>query len=113
MEEQDLRKLVGGRIRTEREASGYNLEEVAGRIGLSESSLSRLERGEQAIDIVTLTRISDVLAVRPDAFLDASRDTTIAYARTQVGGRDAMIDWTLDVLADMRFAETEVQRRGW
>jgi transcriptional regulator with XRE-family HTH domain len=113
MNEQELRKLVGSRIRTEREVSGYSLGDVAGRIGLHESSLSRIERGEQAVEIVMLTRIGDVLGVRPEAFLDASRDTTVAYARTQAGARDTMVDWTLDVLADMRFAEAEVQRRGW
>lgn len=113
MDEQGLRTLVGSRIRAERVASGYNLDDLAGRIGMHESNLSRIERGERGIDITTLMKVGEALGLRSDAFLQPERDEVIGFARTAAGGRDTVIDWTLDLLADMRFAEAEVQRHGW
>jgi transcriptional regulator with XRE-family HTH domain len=113
MNDQELTKKVGSRIRAERELSGYKIVELAERIGLSESYLSRIERGERPIDIDLIERIAQTLDIRAQTLMDFSRDEVVAFARTASGGRDQVTDWTLDVLADMRFAETEVQSRGW
>jgi len=111
--EQELTMKVAGRIRAERELSGYTLSELAERIGMSESNLSRIERGERSIDIELIEKVAQALDIRTHALMDFSRDNVIAFARTPSGGRDKVTDWTLDVLADMQFAASEVQRRGW
>src|SRR5579884_1205667 len=113
MEGQQLRETVGRRIRAEREAGGYRLEDIAEAIGMSESNLSRIESGQRAIDVTTLMRIADVLEVRPDVFLDEERDDVIAYARTDEGGRDEVTAWTLELFADMDFVEGEKRRYAW
>jgi transcriptional regulator with XRE-family HTH domain len=114
MDEQELRSLVGRRIRTERKASGYNrLEDFANRIGMDPSNLSRIEQGKRGIDSVTLMRIADTLGVRMDALFDRERDEVVAFARTGSRGRDEVVDWALGLLADMEFAEAEVARHGW
>jgi len=114
MEEQELRELVGRRIRTERKARGYErLEDFATRIGMDSSNLSRIEQGKRGIDSVTLMRVADALDVRMDALFDRERDEVVVFARSGSRGRDEVVDWALDLLADMEFAEAEVSRYGW
>lgn len=113
MEDQQLRETVGRRIRAEREAGGYRLEDIAEAIGMSAGNLSKIESAKRGVDITTLMRIAEVLDVRPDVFLDEERDEVIAFARTDEGGRDEVTAWTLDLFADMDFVETERRRRGW
>lgn len=114
MEEQELRELVGRRIRAERRACGFErLEDFANRIGMDTSNLSRIEQGKRGIDSVTLMRIAEALDVRMDALFDRERDEVVAFARTGSGGRDQVVDWALDLLTDMEFAEAEVNRHGW
>jgi transcriptional regulator with XRE-family HTH domain len=113
MEDQQLRETVGRRIRAEREAGGYRLEDIAEAIGMSESNLSRIESGKRSVDITTLMRIGEMLGVRPDVFLDEERDEVIAYTRTADGGRDEVTAWTLELFADIDFVEAEKRRHGW
>jgi transcriptional regulator with XRE-family HTH domain len=113
MDDQQLRELFGRRIRAEREAAGYRLEDVADAIEMSTSNLSRIESGQRSVDITTITKIADVLGVRVDTLLDEERDEVIAYARTQEGGRDEVTQWTLELFADMDFVEAEARRHGW
>ena len=113
VEDQQLREIVGRRIRAEREAGGYRLEDIAEAIGMSESNLSRIESGKRTVDIGALMKIADVLGVRPDVFLDEERDDVIAYARTEEGARDEVTAWTLELFADMDFLEAEKRRHGW
>jgi transcriptional regulator with XRE-family HTH domain len=114
LDEQELRSLVGRRIRAERKAAGYDrLEDFAGRIGMDSSNLSRLEQGKRGIDSVTLMHIADTLGVRMDALFDRDREGVVAFARTGSRGRDEVVDWALGLLADMKFAEAAVARHGW
>jgi len=77
------------------------------------SNLSRIEQGKRGIDSVTLMRIAEALDVRMDALFDRERDEVVTFARTGSGGRDQVVDWALDLLTDMEFAEAEVNRHGW
>jgi len=113
VDELELTKKVGHRIRAERELSGYTLGDLAAQIGMSESNLSRIERGERSIDIELIEKVAQALAIRTHTLMDFSRDEVVAFARTSSGGRDTVTDWTLDLLADMKFATAEVQKRGW
>lgn len=113
LNEQELTKKVGHRIRSERELSGYTLGELATQIGMSESNLSRIERGERSIDIELIDKVAQALDIRTHTLMDFARDEVVAFARTSSGGRDKVTDWTLDLFADLKFATGEVQLRGW
>ena len=65
MEEQELRELVGRRIRAERKACGYErLEDFANRIGMDPSNLSRIEHGAD-LRVSTLVEVSRALQLEP------------------------------------------------
>lgn len=54
---------IGDRIRRFRKAKGLNQSDFAEKLGLSESTLSRLENGAVAMNILNFIRISHVLGV--------------------------------------------------
>lgn len=54
---------IGGRIRVARLAAGLTLADLAGRTSLSESALSRIERGGIAVSVTNLVLICDVLGI--------------------------------------------------
>ncbi len=55
---------LGTSLRTYREAAGYSQESFADRIGMHRTYYSAIERGEKNLQIDTLKRICDGLAVR-------------------------------------------------
>ena len=112
-QESETKRLVGQRVREERTAAGYKLEEFATALELDPTHLSRIERGERGLDSLLLARIAGVLNVPMDAFFDAERGSVVAMARGGEGERDPMVDWGLELLADMAYAEKVVADRGW
>lgn len=48
------RQLLGDLLREAREAAGLTQQEAAVRIGLTQSAISRFERGERGIDLAEL-----------------------------------------------------------
>ncbi len=54
---------IGRRLRSARVGSGLTLAAVAGKTGLSEGFLSKLERGQAAASIANLIQIADVLGL--------------------------------------------------
>jgi len=63
------RTEVGARIRTARQHRRLSLSDVAGRMGLSVATLSRIETSKQSIDVDLLLSLSRVLGVTPSRFL--------------------------------------------
>lgn len=61
--EQDIRRLIGEKIRYYRKARGYTLTAFAGILHRSKSAISKYERGEVSIDINTLHEIAAALEV--------------------------------------------------
>lgn len=59
---------LGMRIRSARRSRGLSLRQVAGRIGVSASFLSALERGESGVSVQILSRIADALEIPMSAF---------------------------------------------
>lgn len=53
--------LTGIAIRDAREAAGVTQTELASRIGIAQSALSRMEAGRSNITLVTLTRVATAL----------------------------------------------------
>ncbi|MDB5488042.1 MAG: cupin protein [Reyranella sp.] len=54
---------IGRRLRAARTGAGLTLAHVAGRAGVSEGFLSKLERGQAAASIANLIQIADVLGL--------------------------------------------------
>lgn len=103
--------VVGGRIKQERERVGLSQEQLAEAVGLgNRSQINKIESGHRKVDSTELRRISDVLGVPMDAFFDEQRGEVLALAR---GDDDRMVQWGLDLLADIEFAESAVAARGW
>lgn len=48
------RRILGDLLRQSREAAGLTQQEAAARIGLTQSAISRYERGERGIDLAEL-----------------------------------------------------------
>lgn len=55
---------LGQAIRLRRKASGYSQESFADKIGMHRAYYSAIERGEKNLQIDTLQRVCDGLAVR-------------------------------------------------
>ena len=106
--------LVGRRIREERERLGRRLEEVAGAIGVSESYLSRIERGERGLDSLVLRRISTELGVPMDRFFIPTSYESV-HARSGEGSTAAMkpmMEWGRKILDDLEFVLREGGRHA-
>jgi len=61
---------VGERLRTARMSRELSLGDVAGQIGVSAATLSRIENGKQSLDLPLFLDLARVLAVRPVAMLE-------------------------------------------
>lgn len=116
MDEQ-MKEMVGRRIREERERRGMTLEDLAGKVGVStRGQMSRFENGERGVDSGLLFRIAEALEVPMDAFFDAERGQVLAMARPGSADERAMqsmADAGLELLADLDFAAELVSARGW
>jgi transcriptional regulator with XRE-family HTH domain len=59
------KKDIGRRVQTLRKRRGLTMRELAGRTGLSQGQVSRLENGRQGFRSATLMRVAEALGVRP------------------------------------------------
>lgn len=59
-----LMQRLGKVLRSHREAAGYSQESFADKIGMHRTYYSAIERGEKNLQIDTLQRVCDGLAVR-------------------------------------------------
>lgn len=81
---------IGLEIRILRERLKVPAKELAQRVGLSQSQMSRLEKGQRRIDTQVLHRIAEVLGVDPSHFFrgtEAPESGVIAAALPQSIGR--------------------------
>ena len=63
-------KRLGARIRSLREAKGWNQERLAGEAGIDRSYGHGLERGVRNITVLKLRQIAKALDVKMSAFFD-------------------------------------------
>lgn len=61
--------LFGQRLREQRKANGWTLEQFAERAGLSANYVGDLERGKKSPSLETFCRIVEVLGVSADALI--------------------------------------------
>ncbi|HYJ48505.1 MAG TPA: XRE family transcriptional regulator [Microbacterium sp.] len=78
---------VGPRLRAARQAKGLTLEEVAGRVGISVSTLSRLESGKRQASLELLVPVTRHLGIRLDDLVRAeSPDPRVRRPAIRRGG---------------------------
>jgi transcriptional regulator with XRE-family HTH domain len=68
---QDLRRLLGERIRELRKQAGLTQEDLADRADTNFRNIGGIERGERHIQLNTLARIAQALDVPPSVLLEA------------------------------------------
>lgn len=61
---------IGNRIREVRIQAAMTQTELAGAVGLDQSEISRIERGERTLSVVCLVRIASALAVPAQSLLE-------------------------------------------
>lgn len=100
---------VGTRLRVLRVRRRLTLREVADRAGLSESFLSRLERGRTSVSIASLQRIAAAVGVEVSDLFGSEGETSHRVVRR--GARDTVAFGTLArkaLLTAKPFHELEV-----
>lgn len=66
-------KPIGERIKELREQQAITGKDLALRTGLSQSQITRLEKGQRRVDSEVLVRLADALGISPAAFFDADK----------------------------------------
>ncbi len=81
-------------LRRHREAAGLSQGQLAGRIGKSTATVSKIESARQPLDMATFLAISDELGVAPEQLLlraEMSRKTTGPLQQRVLGAFEAAI----------------------
>ena len=95
---------VGVRIRSAREAAGLTQEELAGKLGVTQTAVSYWESGKRDLGVADLERIAFALGVRAWTLLPVPHQPETAppslpdgeYARVEVMGHDQHTGWVSD-----------------
>lgn len=106
-------RLVGRRLREERERCHFRLEAAANELDVDKSVLSRIETGERGLDSVLLRRAAALYEVPMDAFFEEGHAELVIKARDIDGNRteaNAMADWAQRKLRELRFVREESHR---
>ncbi len=80
----DLLKNIGERISAQRKQLGLTQEQIADKMDVSIQMISNLERGNKAIKIDNLIKISDILSVSTDYILTGKttpEDSSLLFNR--------------------------------
>ncbi len=91
---------VGARVATARERAGFTQRELAERLGISRSAITRVELGQRQLDALELAQLADTLGRSVEWFLTEPPDT-IASHRSG-----------LSVDQDVQRLEDELERVG-
>lgn len=73
----DIEDLARSRLRSLRTALGYSLDELAARINVSPSTISRIETGKRALGLDVLVPLANALQVSLDALLAVPSDDDV------------------------------------
>jgi transcriptional regulator with XRE-family HTH domain len=80
-----LATAIGGRIRQERQARGWTLDQLAEATGVSRRMVVNVEQGATNPSVGTLLRISDALGIGLPALVDSPRPKPITVTRSGDG----------------------------
>lgn len=87
---------VGTRVAAARTAAGFTQQELADRLGIHRSALTRIEQGQRQIDALELVGLAEALGRPVDWFVRLAPPTIASHRR--VGGEDGNIDRLEDEL---------------
>ncbi len=62
---EDIRKLVGSRVRKLREKLGWSQEELGWQSGLHRNYIGGIERGERNVGVLNIAKLASAFGVRP------------------------------------------------
>lgn len=110
----ELKGIVGARIREERSKRDLTQDTLAEAIGIDGPRLSRIERGERGIDTLVLRRVARFFGLPMDAFFEPA--STGDFVRARQGDADDaamhdMLAYGRRLQRDARFVEAEFARR--
>jgi len=114
MDETDLKKVIGERLRREREARQLAQQAVAHELGIDAPSLSRIEQGKRGVSTLVLRRAARFFGLTMDAFFEP-RDAIVALARPGEADTSAMgemIEWGRKLQRHGDFVRSELAARG-
>jgi len=80
-----LAVAIGGRVRRERQARGWTLDQLAEATGVSRRMLVNIEQGATNPSVGTLLRISDALGIGLPALLELPRPKPVTVTRSGEG----------------------------
>jgi transcriptional regulator with XRE-family HTH domain len=86
----DLSAAIGAKVRTERQARGWTLDQLAERSGVSRRMLVNVEQGAANPSVTTLLRLSDALGIGLQALVDVAQTARVKVVRSG----DAPALWT-------------------
>jgi transcriptional regulator with XRE-family HTH domain len=104
MSDDDVRQLIGRRLREERKRAGYDhAKDFASALEISQSQLSRIENGERSADSGLLRRAAALLEVPMDSFFEERLSDVVLARRgdSDEDGMSRMIDWALELRRDL------------
>jgi transcriptional regulator with XRE-family HTH domain len=78
----DVERLARGRLRSLRTTLGLSLDELAGRTGLSPSTISRVETGRRALSLDVLVPLAEALQVSLDVLFERPGDEDVVIRPT-------------------------------
>lgn len=87
-----LAAAIGGRVRQERQARNWTLDQLADAAGVSRRMLVNVEQGAANPSVGTLLRISDALGIGLPALVDSPRPRPVTVTRSG----DGAALWTSD-----------------
>jgi transcriptional regulator with XRE-family HTH domain len=80
-----LAAAIGGRVRQERQARGWTLDQLAEATGVSRRMVVNVEQGAANPSVGTLLRISDALGIGLPALVDSPRPKPVTVTRSGDG----------------------------
>lgn len=81
----ELAAQIGARVRCERRARGWTLDQLAGVAGVSRRMLVKVEQGEANPSVGTLLRISDALGMGLPGLVEAAHRSLVRVTRRGEG----------------------------
>lgn len=95
-----MNKSIGEKLKELRKSKGISVEEVCEKLNVSESTYSRMERGETATWISKIDEICDLFKIEPEELI-LSNEKYIQISKKQKGGSASNI--TINNTADKTF----------
>lgn len=103
---ENLRNLIGGRIRVIRKMKGLTQDKLAERSNLDDSYLGAIERGERNVSIDTIDKIIDALEVPYNELFQFEKE----LSEEQMARRRA-VDEYIGMVSNLSVKELEILKR--